>query len=183
MELPAFNVTFETTRPQRIVDLKPDRPPRLQREAAAQEPHRETNEFPAAGTADVAIAARSGAGHGRPIGIGEAVAIDGEGRASFQAVVAHPTGEVRRQNLAQILVGIDACGVLETNLSAGWGTAIHVTGDSRARVINVTGQVGYPRETAAEQSLIGSFSELTEEPGPMGSLLVTGGTPARFPAR
>ena len=38
-------------------------------------------------------------------------------------------------------------------------------------------------DPAAAHSLIGSLSELTDEPAPIGSLLLTGGTPGRLPAR
>src|SRR6185503_6055333 len=111
-------------------------PPRLQRHPAPQNSHWEADELVALGTADVAIATAGRAAHIRPILVRLSVAKDGERRARFQTVVAHPTREIRGENLADILIRVDPGRVFKAHLTTGRRAAIHVTEYARPRVIN-----------------------------------------------
>ena len=65
--------------------------------------------------ADIAVAAVGRTACVGPILAWLIVTKDGEWRAGLNAVIACPTGQVGRQDLAKVLIRVDTGGVLEAN--------------------------------------------------------------------
>ena len=99
---------------QRLDDLELNRTPRFERHATDQDAHRKTDELAALRAADIAVTTIRRAMHRRPVTVGLTVAEDGERCARLKTVVAHPTCQVRWQNLANVEKRVEAGGVLET---------------------------------------------------------------------
>jgi len=73
---------------------------------------------------------------GRIIEADVSVARDGASRGpwSLDAIVSHPTGKIRRQDLTQLLKGIDAGHILEPSLPPTRRAAVHITEGASARM-------------------------------------------------
>src|SRR4051812_2194269 len=100
-----------------------DRPASLKRNSAAQDSHRESDKLLSSRAADIPVTATGRILHLWPVGIRPPVAKHRERSARFKTIISRPTRKVRRQDLAEVLVSVDPCGVLEALFDASRGTA------------------------------------------------------------
>lgn len=91
--------------------------------------------------ADIAVAAVGRTAYVGPILVWLIVTKDGEWRAGFNAVIACPTGQVGRQDLAKVLIRVDTGGVLEANFVTRRRTTTNVSLYARAGVVNISRQI------------------------------------------